>query len=458
MANPIIPPPGITGVFSRIMHPRVTPLGLPYRKKILVIETTPGMADHRAKALLAEIAGYNQVQSFVDNGDEERLVLKLSGFSPDIVFLPHPDSPSPQNQALIGTVASCMPNKMAFHYETPDMNDFFNLYVLFDDAGMEHKMRCIAPFKSQLERVRFDLAAKYAALQAAAEIRPMLPPEFLQYKYAERFVMGGFMGGEGEFKLYGKNKLFLSPHSDWRMLRGLKALVGSPHHDDLEIPMAFTASQIHKRGTLLHNLILTTGKEGVAGDLPWISKHMLRHQEVGESSSLMGVIPIDLALAHDFPEARPAAIWEKSAKMIFYGFLMRFNPQVIFLPLKDDPHPDHQLMHRLMMETAREAFLAGDWSFAGFPNVIFYASPWYSGIHGTNAYFWFDQWETGRDEASMYASMVNAIVGTELSLNQPGATPPGPEDFGGIYAERFLIRRLPISSIRYPIRGKDLSR
>lgn len=415
---------------------------MPLRKKVLVLETSPGMADLRAQAMITEIAKHNQVQRFVDNGNEAGLVSQLSRFYPDIVFLPHPDSPSPQNQALIKTVTRHLPNKIAFHYETPDMNDFFNLYVLFDEAGMEHKMRCIAPFKSQLERVRFDLAAKYAALQAAAEIRPMLPPELLRYKYAERFVMAGFLGKDARLHfLPEERKVLLTPDSSWAIWQGLKTDFFSPHHDDLEIPAAFIISELAGRGSLVHNYVLTTGKEGVAGDASWIVKHLVRHQELAESSRLEGVVPIDLALLHDAPENRPQPEWQEGAGMIFTGFFRRFNPRLIFLPLEHDGHPDHQLTFKLITKIAQRALNDGYWTMAGFPNVLLYASPWYSGIHGTNTYFWFDNWEAGRDKAGKYAGMVSAIVGTELAMNRPGENPPKPQDFGGKYAERFLIQR-----------------
>lgn len=442
MANPLVIPAGKTGVFSHIRDPRVTHLGIPLRKKVLVLETSPGMADLRAQAMITEIAEDNQVQRFVANGDVTGLVSKLSRFNPDIVFLPHPDSPFPQNQALIKTAVSCLPNKIVFHYETPDMHDFFNLYVLFDEAGMEHKMRCIAPFKSQLERVRFDLAAKYAARQAALEIQPFLLPDMQKYKYAERFVMAGLLPNDpGLHLLPGKRKVILTPDGSWAIWGGLKTDFFSPHHDDLEIPAAFIISELARRSSLVHNYVLTTGKEGVAGDASWILKHLIRHQELAEASRLEGVVPIDLALLHDAPENRPQPEWQEGAGMIFTGFFRRFNPRLIFLPLEHDGHPDHQLTFKLITKIAQQALDNGYWTMAGFPNVLLYASPWYSGIHGTNTYFWFDKWEAGRDEASKYASMVSAIVGTELAMNRPGENPPKPQDFGGKYAERFLIQR-----------------
>lgn len=381
--------------------------------------------------------------------DFEREILQ---FNPNIVFLPHPDTQNPEQQNLYRIANELLTGKIGISYETPDINEIFNLYVFFDEAGMKHKMRCLSPFKSQLKRVRFDLAAKYAVRAAAEEIKTQDIPTQLksiidQYPYAERFVMAGFLNSEDRFLLHPGKKIFLArpgnpEFGSWDLLCGQKAAFYSPHHDDLEIPAAFTMSEIARQGTLVHNLVLSTGKEGVAGDEPWIEKLHTRFQELAEASRLEKVVPINLALFHDYPETRPQPGWISGAEKILYGYLERFNPRVIFLPLKDDAHPDHKLTYELVMEIAGKAYRDGHWSEGAYPNVIFYASPWYSGVHGTNAYYYFKRWTGLKDEAARYAAQVNAIVGTELAMNRPGTSPPKPEEFGGKYAERFLIQVL----------------
>lgn len=442
MQYAMVPPAGKTGVFSFVKDERVARLSMPRRQAVLVLETKAGESAARAGQLVRELSLYNHLQTHVFDGDLDALSWKFSGIAPRFVMLPHPDAVSPAHTALHEAAKDFLHDTTVIYYETPKINDPFNLYVLFDEAGMEHKMRCIAPFKSQLERVRFDLAAKYAARQAALEIRPLLSPEMQKYKYAERFVMAGFLPNDPKLHfLPAERKAFLTPAGSWKVWCGLKTDFYSPHHDDLEIPAAFTVSMLAEKGSLVHNFVLTTGKEGVAGDMPWVQKHLLRNRELAEASALEGVVPIDMALLHDFPESRPQPQWKDGAGMIITGFMKRFNPRMLFLPFEHDGHPDHKLTFELINKIAKRAQDDGYWTQAGFPNVLLYASPWYSGPSGTNVYLWFNEWQEGRNEASKYACMVNAIVGTELAMNRPGATPPTQQDFGGKYAEKYLIQR-----------------
>lgn len=452
----LVPPAGKTGVFSRIRDPRVYHLQVPQGQRVMVLQTTPGGCLPRAGRLVEEFQRANLLQFLTNDGStsaRENLGRELSSFNPNIVFLPHPDAQNLQHQNLYQSACEFLTGRIGISYETPDINDIFNLYVFFDETGMKHKMQCIKPFRSQLRRVRFDLAAKYAARAAALELKNQDLPENLKtalnlYPYAERFVLAGFFGREADFSFYSGRRIFLAspPHPEfdtWEILRGQKVAFYSPHHDDLEIPAAFTMSEITRAGTLVHNFVLSTGKEGVVKGRSWIEKFLIRNAELVEASLLEGIVPIELALIHDFPEHRPLRRWEAGAEKILYGFLERFSPRLIFLPLKGDPHPDHKLMHELGMKIAGRAFKDGHWSERKYPNVVFYASPWYSGPHGTNAYFYFDRWRGfEEDPAAEYAAKVNAIVGTELAMNQPGASPPQPQKFGGRYAERFLIHTL----------------
>jgi hypothetical protein len=104
-----------------------------------------------------------------------------------------------------------------------------------------------------------------------------------------------------------------------------------------------------------------------------------------------------------------------------------------------DLHPDHVLTSEFAMGVAKKAFREGLWG-RRFPNVFSYASPWYSGRSGANAYFYFNVWHGSEDLAAEPVARANAIIGTELCMNVFGITPPTPGAFGGHYAEKTLIQ------------------
>jgi LmbE family N-acetylglucosaminyl deacetylase len=184
---------------------------------------------------------------------------------------------------------------------------------------------------------------------------------------------------------------------------------------------------------------MTTGQAGINTDLPWQEKSRMRDREHFAAASEIGILSSPLNLWHDYPVPRPLdqRRFREGTQKILEGFLTRWAPEIIFRPMPGDLHPDHVLTYEFALEVAKQAFGEGVWG-RGFPNVFSYASPWYSGASGANAYFYFDVWHGSRDLAAEPAARSNAIVGAEICMNVFGVTPPRPNEFGGAYAEKTL--------------------
>ncbi|MFC1511123.1 PIG-L deacetylase family protein [Candidatus Margulisiibacteriota bacterium] len=453
-----VPPAGRVGVFSGIQDTRVHHLAVPKGKKILVLAAGDAGSYARAANLIRKFQAGNEVRfwhSFFSVAPQD-YAEQLGGFEPDIVFLPHPCAGT-VSRNLYGMAVKLFAGKIGVSYETDDIFEAFDLYSFFGNEGMEQKLKCNRPFKTQLERVRFDLAAKYAAVTAAEEIKLQSLSSSQSrivnsYPFAERFQMCGFVGGNADFLLHSEHVrqgdlTFVTPSArsfakcDW--LKQGPVLFFSPHHDDMEIAAGFLMSILASMGTEVYNIVLTSGKQGVVGDASRAVKFGRRSAEAAIAAQASGVMALPLPLFDDHPLPLPEEGWEEGAKALLYGLFQRYKPQAIFLPMPDDEHFDHRLTYKLVYETAQQAFRDGRWAQGEYhPNVMLYASPWYVGSNGMNAFNFFPRPGANIGQAAIAAERINAIVGTELAMKCHGLKPPRPNKFGGPFAERVYSHEL----------------
>lgn len=135
-----------------------------------------------------------------------------------------------------------------------------------------------------------------------------------------------------------------------------KALVVSPHPDDLEIGMGGTVCVLLERDVEVISLVVTDGRG--SANPAGVSREELartREREVRESSAILG---IDVFLL-GFPEMKSEAS-VRGFRSEMLEFLVRERPDEMYIPHPEiDRHQTHKTVSRLALESLGRA-VAGE--------------------------------------------------------------------------------------------------
>ena len=128
------------------------------------------------------------------------------------------------------------------------------------------------------------------------------------------------------------------------MPENLDILALGAHPDDAEVHVGGLLALASDKGLKVAILDLTSGDLGTRGTPE------SRRTEATEAARILGVERLVL----DFPDGRFTE--EETYRLRLMAELRRLRPKVLFLPPKEDRHPDHERAHRLGREAA---FYAG---------------------------------------------------------------------------------------------------
>ena len=131
-----------------------------------------------------------------------------------------------------------------------------------------------------------------------------------------------------------------------------KALIISPHPDDLEIGMGGTACLLLEKGVDVISVVVTDGRRS-ANPLGITQEQLVRTREleVRESSEILGV---DVSLLGFSDMESPANKREFSSRM--KKIIIKFRPGEIYLPHPEiDKHKTHRTVSRLTLDCLNAA-------------------------------------------------------------------------------------------------------
>jgi len=117
--------------------------------------------------------------------DKRKVLKKMQGIKPDIVFLPHAFDTHPTHKfsrrLAIEAIARLGKKPEIWNFETPwalFSHGKFNALAEFSEKQMEKKLRAIKKHVSQVSRTRFDIAAKNIARFRAISIAEQILSDF----------------------------------------------------------------------------------------------------------------------------------------------------------------------------------------------------------------------------------------------------------------------------------------
>lgn len=148
------------------------------------------------------------------------------------------------------------------------------------------------------------------------------------------------------------------------LLKNKKILFISPHSDDISIAFGAFASALAKKNRVLP-LLFFSGFRG----LPEQAKEAAiktRQKEMRKEAQILGLKePVFLNLASYEKRNKQSFIQDcQKTKQLFF----KEEPEVIFLPKKDDNHPSHKLATKIALSSLKEARIK--------PALFFYENPW----------------------------------------------------------------------------------
>jgi len=145
-------------------------------------------------------------------------------------------------------------------------------------------------------------------------------------------------------KAYGNTLLYSALKSKIKLqiietLPDKRTLVLSPHPDDDVIGCGGALSLLTKQNTEVKTVYLTQGSSGSENRLSLSEKKTLgktREDEARKASGEMGVLDVEFWRYKDGDLSSGQAIGKLMKEV-----LAKYNPEVIFCPTFQDPHPDH---------------------------------------------------------------------------------------------------------------------
>lgn len=136
-----------------------------------------------------------------------------------------------------------------------------------------------------------------------------------------------------------------------------KAMVVSPHPDDMEIGMGGTVAKMIDGGAMVVSVVATDGRRSTSPKgLSEKELARLRMEEAKEAARILGVGEVIFLGLSDVKTPDNARKFKDEAK----GLISRYSPQELYMPHPEiDKHPTHSLVARLLLETIGESHSIG---------------------------------------------------------------------------------------------------
>lgn len=484
---------------------------LPVDEDIVVIQTRLGEADRYSGDIIRKLKARNNRIHYITTSqglDKEGLKRKfrdsIRGIDPTIVLLPHRASADRADQVARQVIIELLGefgNKRGVHrvgmeYASLGMARQYNFYVPLSSRVNRTKRTAEAQHRSQMGRNPFDTATQHANEANLIEGNLLISPNAMSGAFAERFMLSRMANGELR-PVDPKNPDRIFVYGDEEIdLRDAVFFQGSPHSDDAEIALGgfismlsniwhtgvnFIATNSHR--TVYPEELLPAGvrqpRAGEQNTARWMRFNATaKRNEIMEGNRRIGIKPIFAKLRTEdtwgmpfygrkttLPEGperivtlQEVQLVERTMERYFEIAREKNRPFILSVPQRQDSHPDHRALHRIMMFHMRRLSQQ-------YPEVpvyiIEYVAPWAGEF---NAYSYYDDTADGlkqkalgrikarlrspetidafdrSTEAASAMSRTNALVAAELVSSAGwGGMPKRPEQIGGRHAERFRI-------------------
>lgn len=130
-----------------------------------------------------------------------------------------------------------------------------------------------------------------------------------------------------------------------------RALIISPHPDDLEIGMGGTAAKMAEGGIDIASLVVTDGRRSTSEE--GLSEEKLAEIRKNEVREAAGILGLDMLIHLELPDAKGDNI--PVLKEEIENVLQKLKPGEIYLPHPEiDKHPTHKAVSNAVLEKLRE--------------------------------------------------------------------------------------------------------
>lgn len=408
---------------------------LPINQRIAVI-------DYESKVyigqLIEELKKRNEVKIF-----KLRELRRILQFSPDIILTPYLDESSNYWKKINQVIQKLEKTDIKIVYYFPKVEED-NVYFFFGEKLMKLKNEAINAHKSQISRIRYDIATNYINRANALYGKIF---RVGRGKYAETFKKVLIENGEIEF-IRKKSLLNKEDISD-----KTTAIVVSPHPDDMEIACAASISFLKERGAYVANLVYTSGhyasipevdEQNITQEEKKMRKIEIRRKELEEAKKILKIDEYKY-LCLDFYESEggdkiSTRDW-KEVENLFRDYLEKHMQErkgnfIVFVPDSRDLHPNHRASNFLTLEVLKKLTREKKERVT----VLIYRTVW---TGKTNLIYYFKRMSARKSKeiAARYEAAATAIAGTEI-LKGFAKKPPSPEELGGKYAVKLYAETI----------------
>ncbi len=161
------------------------------------------------------------------------------------------------------------------------------------------------------------------------------------------------------------------PVKEEKLFKNKKIVVISPHSDDMSICCGGFISALSKNNIIIPVLFFS-GHRGVQGKQKEQATKIREQEMKREAKILKTKPPVYLSLA-SYTKDNLMILEEDIIKL--ENFLIAQNPDIVFLPKKDDLHPRHKLATLLFFKALETPFLEREEKKEP-TTLFFYENPW----------------------------------------------------------------------------------
>lgn len=150
-----------------------------------------------------------------------------------------------------------------------------------------------------------------------------------------------------------------------------RIVVISPHSDDVSISCGGTINVL-ARYNKITPVLFFTGYRGIESKTAKQAT-ATREEEMRKEAKILGIIPPVFLRLESYNEDN-FSVYEEDIVEV-ENFLIQQNPDIIFLPKKDDAHPRHKLTTQITLKALQTPFLKKEEQ-AEPTKLFFYENPW----------------------------------------------------------------------------------
>ena len=130
-----------------------------------------------------------------------------------------------------------------------------------------------------------------------------------------------------------------------------------PHPDDESLACGGTIALLRENGFSVHIVIVTDGSMSHPNSESYPPERLriLREQEAKKALNILGVSTDSirfLGLPDSKMDKLDITSFQKNSKLL-QEYILEIKPKTIFLPWREDPHPDHIATWKLSMDAIR---------------------------------------------------------------------------------------------------------